>query len=182
MLRSKKLPLFIITGASGTGKTTVVPDLRESLPNFDVFDTDEIFSDVGDWQKLKNIWVKIASNIAAGNRMTVLCGTMMPWDVEKCDNYNDFCTVFYMNLHCQDEVREKRLRERGWNNELIQEHKNFAKWLLENADKAYSPPMDVINTSDSSPKEVAFQITEWIKNITDVELNKKDQSPCIIQP
>lgn len=163
----KKLPLFIITGASGAGKTTVVPALRGILPDFDVFDIDVISEDVGDWQKLKNIWLKIASDIAESNRMTALCGTMMPWDIEKCDNYNDFSTVYYLNLHCEDESREQRLKERGWITDLIQEHNDFAKWLLENADKAYSPPMPTINTTILNPKEVAYKIKEWIKNITE---------------
>ncbi|WP_269474657.1 hypothetical protein [Paenibacillus sp. URB8-2] len=32
-----KLPLFIVTGASGVGKTTVMQGLRALLPDFDVF-------------------------------------------------------------------------------------------------------------------------------------------------
>ena len=35
-----KLPLFLVTGASGTGKTTVVPYLQRLLPMCDVFNMD----------------------------------------------------------------------------------------------------------------------------------------------
>lgn len=35
------LPLFIVTGASGVGKTTVIKELRRIMPEFDVFGTDE---------------------------------------------------------------------------------------------------------------------------------------------
>src|SRR5215472_888556 len=33
-------PLFVVTGASGTGKTTITGPLRRALPRCDVFDTD----------------------------------------------------------------------------------------------------------------------------------------------
>src|SRR5690606_14759425 len=167
LLDDKKLPLFIITGASGTGKSTVVPYLREILRDFDAFDIDNIYADIGDWQKLKNVWLKVASNIAKSNRMTVLCGTIMPCDVEKCDSYNDFSTVYYLNLHCEDETREARLRERGWAEELIADHKKFAKWLLENGDIAYNPPMPTVHTTQSNPEEVAQKIKEWIGSIVE---------------
>lgn len=49
-----KLPLFVITGASGTGKTTVSSHVRKLLPEFDVFDMD-IINNV-DWQIAKENW------------------------------------------------------------------------------------------------------------------------------
>lgn len=36
-----QLPLFIITGASGVGKTTVMHELREQMPEFVLFSTDD---------------------------------------------------------------------------------------------------------------------------------------------
>ncbi|WP_339282908.1 hypothetical protein [Paenibacillus sp. FSL R5-0486] len=39
----RRLPLFIVTGASGTGKTTISSLVRKQLPEFDVFDMDIIF-------------------------------------------------------------------------------------------------------------------------------------------
>ncbi len=36
----QKFPLFIVTGASGVGKTTVMQELRVLLPDFVVFSTD----------------------------------------------------------------------------------------------------------------------------------------------
>ncbi|WP_299088724.1 AAA family ATPase [uncultured Metabacillus sp.] len=158
----KKLPLFIVTGASGTGKSTVVPYIRELLEDLDVFDIDVIQHDVEDWQKLKNIWVKVASHIAKSQRMTVLCGTMLPWEVEKCDDFQEFSKIYYVNLHCDDQTREKRLRDRGWSTELIQEHKDFAKWLIENADEAFDPIMPTIETTYTPINEVALKIKEWV--------------------
>ena len=36
------LPLFVVTGASGTGKSTVTGPLRRQLPDCEVFDTDAL--------------------------------------------------------------------------------------------------------------------------------------------
>lgn len=165
MKDNTKLPLFIITGASGSGKTTVVPHLREHLPEFDVFDIDEeiLTNAVGDWQIVKNIWMRIASHIAKSNRMTILCGTQMPWEIKKSEDYKEFSQIFFLNLHCDDSVREKRLLERGWSNELIKEHNKFAKWLIENADKEYDPPMVMIDTSNTSVNKVSLEVKDWVE-------------------
>lgn len=157
-----KSPLFIVTGASGTGKTTIVAPLRKLMPDFDVFDIDVISQDVDDWQKLKNIWLRVASNIAKSGRITILCGTIMSWDAEKCDDYDSFSQIYYLNLHCDDATREKRLREREWSEEMIKEHKHFAKWLLENADEAFTPKLPTFNTTCVPPNKIAVELKEWI--------------------
>lgn len=160
----EKIPLFIVTGASGVGKTTVIKELRGLLPDVDIFDIDSIHQFVGDdWNKIQNIWLRVARNIAESGRISIICGTMMPWDVEKCEDYQYFKGIYYLNLHCDDETRELRLRARNWSEEMIQDHKSFAKWLLENADKAYIPPMPTVDTSKTGVKEVALQIREWVR-------------------
>ena len=159
-----KQPLFIVTGASGSGKTYVVGELRAILPDYDVFDLDAIGEFTGqDWALMRNIWLRVASHTASGGRRTVLCGTMMPWDTEKCADFHRFSHVYYFNLHCRSEIRENRLRARNWTEDLIQEHQAFAQWLLDNADKAYDPPMPTVDTSEMDVTEVAVKIKAWIE-------------------
>jgi hypothetical protein len=158
-----KLPLFIVTGASGSGKTYVIKELRRMMPDFDIFDPDNLVEFIGhDWEKMRNIWLRVARNIAQSGRMTIICGTMMPWDIENCADFPFFKHVYYLNLHCDEQTREKRLRERNWSEEEIQNHKNFAKRLLEIADEVYNPPMPTIDTTDTDITEVASQIKEWV--------------------
>lgn len=158
-----KLPLFIVTGASGSGKTYVIKELRKMMPDFDIFDPDNLVEFIGhDWENIRNIWLRVARNIAESGRMTIICGTMMPWDIEKCADFPFFKHVYYLNLHCDEETREKRLRERKWSEEEIQNHKNFAKRLLEIADEVYNPPMPTIDTTDTDVTEVASRIKEWV--------------------
>ncbi|MFB4323450.1 MULTISPECIES: AAA family ATPase [Paenibacillus] len=159
----RKLPLFIVTGASGSGKTYVIKELRKMMPDFDIFDPDDLVEFIGhDWENMRNIWLRVARNIVESGRMTIICGTMMPWDIEKCADFPFFKHVYYLNLHCDEATREKRLRERKWSKEEIQNHKNFAKRLLEIADEVYNPPMPTIDTTDTDVTEVASRIKEWV--------------------
>ncbi|MBU5348357.1 AAA family ATPase [Paenibacillus lautus] len=163
MTMKSKFPLFIVTGASGSGKTYVIKELRRLMPDFDIFDPDNLIEFIGhDWEMMRNIWLRVARNIAENGRMTIICGTMMPWDIEKCADFPFFKHVYYLNLHCDEETREKRLRERNWAEEEIQNHKNFAKRLLEIADEVYNPPMPTIDTTVTDVTEVASRIKEWV--------------------
>lgn len=159
----KKLPLFIVTGSSGAGKTYVITELRKALPDFDVFDIDNLREcGITDQTQILNVWLRVARNIAESGRMTIICGTAMPWDIEKCMDYSYFKHVYYLNLHCDELTREKRLRERNWSDEMIQDYQNFAKRLMEIADEQFTPPMPTVDTTDTGVADVASQIKEWV--------------------
>ncbi len=53
------LPLFVVTGTSGAGKTSVVPALLQELPECVVFDKDLLWSRCDDTQFYNN-WLRIA--------------------------------------------------------------------------------------------------------------------------
>lgn len=55
--------------------------------------------------------------------MTVLCGTVMPWNIEKNIHFQTFSQVYFINLHCDDKLREKRLKYRSWSDNLILKYK-----------------------------------------------------------
>ncbi|WP_154983479.1 hypothetical protein [Paenibacillus xylanexedens] len=60
-------------------------------------------------------------------------------------------------------TREMRLQARGWDENAIEDHRNFANWLLQNADKAFDPAMPTVDTTDLSSEEAAKQIEEWVR-------------------
>jgi len=65
-------------------------------------------------------------------------------------------------LHCDDVTRETRLRARGWDENLVEDHKSFANWLLQNSETAFDPPMKTIYTTELTAVGVAEQIKEWV--------------------
>ncbi|WP_284646594.1 AAA family ATPase [Paenibacillus silviterrae] len=166
----KKIPLFIVTGASGVGKTTVMGELRTTMPEFDVFSTDiDNFGTTAsklEYQDRFNILFHFANAVAKSGRGTIICGTLMPWAAEKCDTYNKFSEVCFINLHCDDATRNNRLRNRGdkanWTDEKLKEHEEFAQWLINNAETAYIPPMPTIDTTSPPPSQVAEQIKRYV--------------------
>ncbi|WP_244893416.1 AAA family ATPase [Ferroacidibacillus organovorans] len=160
-----KLPLFIVTGSSGSGKTHVIPELRKLLPEYDVFDVDIIWDGKQDWQVVKNNWFRVARSIAESGRCTVLCGTILPWEAEKYDQFESFSRVYFLNLHCDSDVRRERLIKRGWTEEQVVEYQTFAQWLLDNANSKFDPPMPTIDTSNTPPDEVASAIAGWIQSL-----------------
>ena len=145
----------------------MIPELKKLLPEYDVFDMDTIWDGKQDWQVLKNNWFRIARSIADSGRCTVLCGTLLPWEAEKCDEFESFSRVYFVNLHCNNDLRRERLNIRGWTEEQIIEYQNFAQWLLDNASSKFDPPMPTIDTSSIGPDEVASAIVNWIKTIKD---------------
>jgi hypothetical protein len=160
-------PLFIITGASGSGKSTVVAELRCQLQECVVFDSDLLWGRTNEYH---NTWLLIAYSIAQGGRHTVICGTLMPWDLDACEARGLIGTIHFLNLHCSDEVREQRLRARpSWrqssHDAFIEEHRKFAHWLLDNATTVYDPPMPIIDTSNASVTEVAAAIAQWVLTV-----------------
>jgi dephospho-CoA kinase len=163
-----KVPLYIVTGAKGTGKTTVIKELRKLMPEYAVFDYDDIIEFIKDdlskfdKHKLLNIWLRVARNIAESGRKTIICGIIRPQDIEKCFDFDDFKHVYYLALHCDDQTREIRLQKRKrMTEEKLQRNNDFAKWLIEIADK-YKPPMPIIDTSKTDVTKVAQQMREWI--------------------
>ena len=159
-------PLFVVTGTSGAGKTVLVPELRKHLPECIIFDKDLLLASYG--EHFYNNWLLIAHSIAQGGRHCVICGTIMPDDFEQCGARELVGTIYFLNLHCNDEVREQRLRARpawrGCDDEFIQKHKQFARWLLDHAETDFDPPMPMVDTSDMPVEDVARRIAQWVSS------------------
>jgi broad-specificity NMP kinase len=161
-------PLFVVTGASGAGKTTVVPALRRRLPECVVFDKDLLWGR-GTAEQFTNNWLRIAYAVAQCGRHAVICGTIMPGDVDACEDRGLVGAVHFLNLHCGDEVRGRRLRARppwrGVDDEYVVEHERFARWLLESAATRFDPAMPTVDTSDRSAEEVADAVGRWVERV-----------------
>lgn len=166
-------PLWIVTGTSGVGKTTIVPFLRTLLPDWEIFDTDIIHA--ADWQQHRSNWLRLAHAIAQNGRYTLLCGTLLPADVDRCDHRPFFSKICYLNLHCDDATRAARLVTRpAWRQsgsaEFIERHRQFAHWLLDHAATDFDPPMPTIDTTYTTPLATAQQIQQWVLGSIDSTL------------
>lgn len=167
--KAQFLPLFVVTGPSGAGKTEVLPYLRPLLPECEIFETDLLWDSQGDWHFVRSNWLRIAFSIAQSERPTLLSGTHLPEHLDRCDYRPLFPTIHYLALVCEEEELTRRLRARpNWRNcdeAFITEQIEFTRWLKANADTAFSPSLKVIDTTEITVEETAKQIRDWVQSL-----------------
>ena len=158
-------PIFIVTGTSGAGKTAVIPELRRLLPGVAVLDKDHMWHP-NPGAAYDNFF-RIAAALATTGIYTVIVGTIIPehftgWACEERDRVGE---IRYVNLHCSDGVRERRLRARpAWRKsstpEFIEEHRKLAARLLAGELPAGTPTFD---TTKCSVEETAAEVASYIR-------------------
>lgn len=166
-------PLFIITGPSGAGKTTVCLELVALLREECVVMESDIlwgaFSGAlqNDYSEYRNMWLRLAKNIGQAGKPVVLCGTALPDQFENCTERRYFSKLHYLTLVCEDALLQERLRQRPqWRNsssdEVVERMVNFNRWLKEHA-ATTEPPMTLYDTSHRSLEETTRDIAAWVR-------------------
>jgi hypothetical protein len=161
------LPLFIVTGPSGAGKTAAVPALQQLLPSWDVFETDILWDSGGDWTMSACNWLRIAQHIAQRpvGYPTILCGTIVPERIANCPSLPLFSAVHWLALLCEAATLADRLRRRpawrGWDEAKVAEHVQFADWFRSHGHAAFDPPLTIIDTTNAPIEATASAIRDW---------------------
>lgn len=165
-------PLFIITGASGTGKSTICLSLVSMLQQCVVMEQDILWGKVpatseDNYRSYRNIWLRIAKNIGQAGRPVVLCGTGIPEQFEECPERRYFSTLYYLTLICDDDVLVERLKKRPeWRQTrspgFLENMMEFNRWLKTNASLT-NPPMSLYDTSHKDIDETVQHVAEWVR-------------------
>ena len=169
-----RLPLFVITGASGVGKSTTCLSLTAKTKDFVVMDSDilwrsEFNQPDTDYRNYRETWLRVCKNISQAGKSVVLCGASLPEQFEQCIERRYFSEIHYLALVCSDEALESRLRSRpSWRNssdeEYIKTHVAFNRWLKENARHA-EPPMSLVDTSEITVDESVTRVEHWMRDV-----------------
>jgi RNase adaptor protein for sRNA GlmZ degradation len=154
-------PLFVVTGASGTGKSVIVEPLRRRLPDWEVFETDVILHVAAlGWDTWRNTWLQLAHAIALNGRATMLCGSLVPEHLENLPARRLVGPIHFCSLDCPDAVLAQRLRARpawrGWTGQCIADQQRFAASLRQQI----RPTFD---TSALSVDAVADRVAGWVR-------------------
>jgi len=165
------LPLFILTGASGVGKTTACLALAAKAKDFVVMESDILWRDefnqpATDYRDYRETWLRVCKNISQAGKPVILCGAGVPAQFERCTERRYFSKIHYLALICKDEILASRLRNRsGWRrsskDEFIKEHIAFNRWLIHNAQNT-QPPMTLLDTSEITVNESVEGVKHWI--------------------
>jgi hypothetical protein len=158
-------PLFIVTGASGSGKTAVLAPLARRLAGRCVtFGADLLLDAAGalsgdrpvNWPAFRHAWLAVARGVAQSGMPTVLLGPFIPRHLPELPARRWIGDIHFLALDCPDELRRARISARPpWRSRDTEEQVEFGRWLRRNI-------ADRIDTSSGTPEDTAAAITAWI--------------------
>jgi hypothetical protein len=168
----KRLTLFVITGASCTGKTTVGLNLPALLPECvplesDILWRDEFNKPDNNYRDYRNLWLRMAKNINQSGRPVVLIGTSAPGQFEECNESRYFSAINYLAFVCEEQELKRRLTSRpAWRKsgtpEVIEAALSFNSWLIANARD--NPQLELLDTTHISIQEATKASADWVKS------------------
>lgn len=169
----RRLPLLIVSGASGAGKTTVCHELTGRLDQAVLLDVDILWRaefnrpDNG-YRDFFETWLRMAKNIGQSGRPVVLfgAGIGVPENIEPCVERRYLSAVHYLALVCGDQELGARLKSRpAWRESggeaFIDGQVRFNQWFKEQAERS-QPPVRLVDTSARTAAETAQEVAHWI--------------------
>jgi len=164
-------PLFLVTGASGAGKTAVFGPLARLLAGrCAVFDVDWLLDAAGalsgadsvrdlPWPGFDQAWLAVAHGVAQAGMATVLLGPLTVDRLERNPGRKWVGPIFSLLLDCPDDVRRRRIEERPpWRTREVAEQTAFAAWLRNQVSTR-------VDTSAGSPEEAARAVADWVRGL-----------------
>lgn len=166
MIPSNKQPLFIITGASGAGKSTTCELLFQNETEYIVMESDLLWHDMyntpeDNYRKYRELWLRVCANISQIGKPVILCGCVTPEQFNVCNEKVLFTGIYYLAIVCDDEVLQRRMTEGRKINDTnwIQSSMDFNCWLKNNAAENN---INLLDTSRLLPEQAAAETNKWI--------------------
>ncbi len=167
--------LYCLTGPSGTGKSTLARVLAPRLSDrFVVLEQDvlwlpELSDPTDDHRLFRSTWLRLAAMIGQNGRPVLLCGTVVPPELEGLPERALFSVVHYLALICRPDVLAQRLRSRPawreWDEPRIAETLDYAEWLDARA-ATLNPPVTLLDTTHTTPETTAQHVCAWVERST----------------
>ena len=171
----RKLPLLVVSGASGAGKSAVYQSLLDKVSEVVMLEGDLIWRPEFDKPETKyheffETWLKICRDISQSGRPVVMfnAGMGVPENIEPCEGRQYFSKVHYLALICDDNILADRLRQRTERRncsapEDIKGQIEFNQWFINEGPKV-EPPVDLFNNTGVTIEETAKQVASWIRS------------------
>ena len=166
------LPLLIVSGASGAGKSTVCQAMLGKMEGVVILDSDilwrpEFNTPENNYHDFFETWLRLAKNIAQAGKPVVLfgAGIGVPENTEPCVERRYFSNIYYLALVCDDEVLQQRLKARpAWRDShhraYLDNHIQFNRWFKEHEHR--NPPISLLDTTNILLETTVKQVKTWI--------------------
>lgn len=167
-------PLFVVSGASGTGKSTVCQLLtthfREAvLLGSDILWRGEFNTPETKYRDYFETWLRMCKNIAQSGRPVVLFGAGhgVPENLEDCIERRYISEIHYLALVCSaDIIADRLMRRPAWREtrdpEFMQRQQRFNQWFIDYHAAVFQPPITTLDTTNVHPEDTARDVTTWI--------------------
>ncbi len=163
----ERLPLIILTGASGVGKSTIGRILQKTQEQVVILENDILWNDYynkpeEDYKEYRETWLRLCKNIHQIKKSVVLVGCGVPDQFEKCDEREFFSRIIYIGLVTSNENLKKQLKTRPeyrecGSDEYIKTHQDFNNWIKNNA-KTTNPNILLVDLEDNDVNKAANAI------------------------
>lgn len=169
----RQLPLLIVSGASGAGKSSVCQAMIGKLDNVVLLDSDilwrpEYNKPEDNYRDFFETWLRVAKNISQAGRPVILFGAGMgvPENIEPCVERRYFSYIHYLALVCDDDLLAQRLKARpAWRGSgdqaYIETHVQFNQWFKEQGNR--NTPISLLDTTDVLLERTIEQVKTWIR-------------------
>jgi hypothetical protein len=161
-----RLPLFVLNGATGVGKSTIGAIAADLLPECVHLDGDLLwsmayFGDEAAIDAYYSRWLRLVAEISQGGRPVVLRGANNPdrWEASPLTSY--FTAIHYLALVAAPGVHEARLRARELPDDVakdpnFRDYLKHNRWLRANA-------TDQVDTTALEPVDAAERVAGWVR-------------------
>lgn len=169
------LPLWVVSGASGSGKTSVCNHLTGRLEEVVLLDSDILWRESfntpeTNYRDFFETWLRMSKNINQSGRPVVLfgAGAGVPENLEKCSERRYFSTIHYLALICSDDALTERLKSRpAWRGSdqsgFIDNQKQFNHWFMNYNSSDLQPEIRLLDTTHISVEKTSQEIAAWIR-------------------
>lgn len=162
------MPLFILTGCSGVGKTTTAIEIVRKKVDYVVLDAD-ILAWYVDWnnEEICNDWIEMILNLTKDIHQS---GKPVLWTMAGCIdrlpkayNVRYFREIKCLALVCEDEALKKRMQEgRGITDEnWLKGSGDYNRYFMEH-DSLGETRFETFDITNKEPDEVADYVMKWV--------------------
>ncbi|MFH1084511.1 MAG: nucleoside kinase [Chloroflexota bacterium] len=169
----RMLPLLMVCGASGTGKSETCQALVGTVPEALILDADILWRpefDTPDDNYLAffETWLRVVKNLnQEGRPVALLCAGGIPANVEPCVERRYVGAIHYLALTCDPDEQTRRLQARpSWRGSadpaFLAQHIAYNRWLRE-VGPTGQPPITPLDTAHATVAETAAAVAAWIR-------------------